>query len=320
MTSLIRYLLAACVAACSCAAQAQWTPDRPMTIVVPYPPGGSSDIVARLLARKFSVALKVPVVVDNRAGAATLIATNFVMRSAPDGRTLMLVDVPFTIVPFVMSSAKYDPVKDFVPVGLVGTAAQVFWTDVARSRTLPQIVAEAKARPGEVPMASGGAGSNVHLLLEMLQENAGIRINHVPYKGSAPMMTDIAAGLVAGGFSSLASGRALMDAGRILPIAVTSPKRDPALPQVPTFTELGLPGVTAEHWWALVAPRDTPADAVARLNSEIGAAIADADIRKELSAFGINPRSASPTELANLLGHEVETWSGVVKRVGVKLD
>ena len=303
----------------SAVAQAAWPADKPITIVVPYPAGGSSDVIARLIGRKLSDSLKVPVLVDNKAGAATFIATDHVRRSSPDGHMLLLVDVPFAITPHVMPSAKYDP-REFTPVALVGTAAQVFWAEGGKGRTLAQLVEQAKAKPGDVPMASGGAGTNVHLLLESLQSQAGIKINHVPYKGSVPMLTDIGAGVVAGGFSSLASGKPLMDAGRISPVAVTSPVRDPALPNVPTFNELGYPGMTTEHWWGVVGPASMNAEATARLNREIAIALADPEIRRQLQLFAITPRPGPAADFGKLLGQESASWGALARQANVRIE
>ena len=300
-------------------AQTAWPGDKPINIVVPYPPGGSSDVIARLLGRKLSDALKVPVIVDNKAGAATFVATDAVRRSSADGHTLLLVDVPFAITPHVLPSANYD-LRQFTAVALVGTAAQVFWAEGGKGRTLAQLVEQAKAKPGEVPMASGGAGTNVHLLLEAFQKQAGIKINHVPYKGSVPMLTDIGAGVVAAGFSSLASGKPLMDFGRISPLAVTSPVRDPALPQVPTFAELGYPGMTGEHWWGLVGPAQMKGEAASRLHREVVAALAAPEIRQQLQSLAITPRPGSAADFGKLLGQEFEIWGALARQANVRME
>lgn len=319
-----RLILAAGLSAMSGApllARAQtWRPaEKPIMIVVPYPPGGSSDVIARMLAQKLASSLKVPVLVDNKAGASTFVATDHVRRSPADGHTLLLVDVPFAITPFVLASAAYDP-RQFTPVALLGTAAQVLWTGRGRQRTLQQLLAEAKAKPGEIATASTGAGTNVHLLLEALQRQAGVKFNHIPYKGSVPMLTDIGSGIVATGFSSLASGKPLMDSGRIVPIAVTSPARDPALPNVATFAELGFPGMSSEHWWGVVAPANTPSEIASRLNSELVALLSDADIRGKLQQFAITPRGGTPADFGTLVAQEAATWGALARQANVRVE
>ncbi|MBA2965223.1 MULTISPECIES: Bug family tripartite tricarboxylate transporter substrate binding protein [Ramlibacter] len=318
--TLLRAVAALTLPLLGAVAQAQWAPAKPITLVVPYPAGGSSDVLARVLGKSMGDVLKTPVVVDNRPGAGTYIGTSFVQHAPADGTTLYVVDVPFAVLPWVLSSARYDPVKDFTPVGLVGTAAQVFWGRAGQGQTLPGLIARAKAQPGKVALGTAGPGTSVHLLVEMLQQHTGTTTVVSHYRGSAPMFVDIANGTVEGGFSTYASAKPLLDAGKIAPLAVTSAQRQAAMPTVPTVTELGLAPLALEHWWGVVGPAGLPRPVVEKLNAALQTALADPANRAKLVALGVDPAGGAPEQFGQLVASEVKVWSKVARDANVKME
>lgn len=303
---------------CAGAAQAQPYPAKPVTVVVPFPPGGSSDVIARLLNAKLTEAFKQNFITDNKPGAGTLIGTTYVQKAAPDGYTLLLADVPFSVNPLVVASANYDPVKDFTPVTIVGASAQFLYSNPDRMKSLAELLAAAKARPGQVTMATAGNGTTTHLMTEMLQSGAGIKLLQVPYKGSAPAVNDAAAGHVDAVFSTLASTAPLVAGGRLRVIAVTSTKRLPQFPDVPTFTEAGIKDLVVEHWWGVLGPAGMPREIVQRLQAELAKAVAAPDVRERFTALSVEPRTSSSEAFRDLIDSYVKRWARVVKENNIK--
>ena len=299
-------------------AQAQF-PSKPIQIVVPFSPGGSSDVIARQLGEKLAAALKQSVIVENKPGAGTLIGTQYVANATPDGHTLLLADVPFSVNPSVVKSAKYDPLKDFTPIAIIGASAQFMYANPDRFKTLSELVAAAKANPGKISVANAGNGTTTHLMTEMLEAGAGIELLQVQSKGSAPALADTAAGHTDAVFSTLASAAALVQAGKLRVIGVTSKERLPAFADVQTFAEIGATDMVVEHWWGLLAPAGVPNDVVDRLNKDVTAAVSTPDIQEKLRTLSVEPRTSTPAEFGDLVAAYVERWARVVKEHGIEV-
>ena len=300
--------------------EAQGYPSRVVQIVVPFPAGGSSDVIARLIGAKLAESLRQTVLVDNRPGAGTLIGTVYVAKAAADGHTLLLADVPFTVNPTVIPDAGYDPVRDFAPVTLIGVSAQFMYSNPTRFRSLADLIAAAKANPGKVTIATAGTGTTTHLMTEMLQAGTGLKFLQVPYKGSAPALNDAAGAQVDAAFSTLASAAPLVAAGKLRIIGITSPARLPAYPDVPTFAEIGVPELVVEHWWGLLGPAGLPPEVVQRLQAETAKAVAAPDIRERFSGLGVEPRASSPEQFRDLVQSYVRRWTKVVRENNVKAN
>jgi tripartite-type tricarboxylate transporter receptor subunit TctC len=314
-------LLTALLALLSCAALAQDYPNKPIRLVVPYAPGGSSDVLGRTLGQKLTESLGQQIVVDNRPGAGSMVGTEVVAKSAPDGYTLVLSDMPHTINPSINPKVPYHPVNDFAPVSVIGVSPMFFFAHAAfEAKSVKELIAMAKAKPGAIAIASGGNGATTHLLAELLQANAGIKLNHVPYKGAGPAAADVAAGQVPITFTSMATAAPFFKANRLRILGVTSAKRLAAFPDVPTFEELGLPGLTFEHWWGVMAPAKTPQPVVARLNAEIAKALAAPDLRERFIALAVEPRTNSPEDFRALIQSDLARWAKVVRDAGIKVE
>jgi tripartite-type tricarboxylate transporter receptor subunit TctC len=299
---------------------AQAYPSRPVHVVVPYPPGGSSDVIARILNAKLGEALKQSFIVDNRAGAATLLGTTYVAKAQADGYTLLLADVPFTVNPAVLPAAQYNPLKDFTPIAIVGTSVQALYANPSKIKSLADLLARAKAKPGEVSISTTGNGSTSDLMTELFQGAANVKLLKVPYKGSAPALSDAAAGHVDGSFSSLASAAPLVNAGKLKVIAVAAQQRLPAFPDTPTFIEAGIPIASVRHWWGILGPAGLPQDVVQRLQVEIAKAIALQDVREQLRTLSVDTKAASTENFQQLLEEDVQRWTRVVKDNNIKAD
>jgi tripartite-type tricarboxylate transporter receptor subunit TctC len=302
------------------AAHAQTYPAKPVIVVVPFPPGGSSDVIARLLNAKLTDAFKQNFITDNKPGAGTLIGTTYVAKAAPDGYTLLLADVPFTVNPTVIASANYDPVRDFTPITIVGASAQFLYANPTRMKSLAELLAAAKAKPGQVTMATAGNGTTTHLMTEMLQAGAGVKLLQVPYKGSAPALNDAAAAHVDAVFSTLASAAPLVSAGKLRVIAVTSASRLPQFPDVPTFAEVGIKDLVVEHWWGLLGPAGVPREIVKQLQGEVAKAVAAPDVRERFNALSVEPRTSTPEQFRDLVDSYGKRWARVVKENNVKVE
>jgi tripartite-type tricarboxylate transporter receptor subunit TctC len=299
---------------------AQAYPTKPIRLIVPFPPGGSTDIVARIVAQKLGDRLGQQVVVENRGGAGGTIGTEAVAKSAPDGYTLVLGTTSTHVVaPTVYSKVGYDPVKDFAPVSLVAVTPYLLVVNPGVNvKSLPELVGYVKARPGKLNYASAGTGSTTHLAMEMLKSAAGLYIVHIPYNGNGPAGTAVIAGQVEILFGSLPAVLPHAKSGRVRPIAVGTPKRSPSLPEVPTVAESGFPGFDASLWLSVMAPAGTPAPVVDRLHKEIVAAIASPDAADALGKAGAEPITSTPAELAAMVKDGIEKYSKVVKQAGVK--
>lgn len=304
----------------SALAQAQAWPTKTIEISVPYPPGGSSDVIARLIAAKLQESLKQSVVVFNRPGASTVIGTTYVGKAAADGHTLLLADNPFLINATVMPTLAYDPIKDFAPVTVVGTSPQLLFAPIPRSKNLAELIAAAKAKPNAITIGNASNGSLTHLLGVILENQAGVQLNHIPYKGSAPALQDAIGNQVDGVISSSASGLVHVTSGKLRVLAVTSAKRFSALPDVPTFEELGYKNMIVDNWWGFLAPAGTPKPVVDRIREEIAKAIALPDVRERYAGLGVTPTATTPAEFQKQLNDEMRIWSKVAKDNNIKVD
>ena len=302
-------------------AQAQY-PAKPIRIIVPFLPGGGTDILARVVGQKMSESLGQPVLVENKPGAGGNIGIDLVVHAPADGYTIGLgqtsnLAVNVTLYP----GLPYNPIKDLAPIGLVASAPMVVVTRAASPfRTIGDVVVAAKAKPDDVNFASPGNGTVSHLSGELLQQVAGVRFSHIPYKGAAQAMTDILGGQVHIYMSSIPTALAQIKGGKLRALAVTSPKRTAELPDVPTFAESGFPGFETSTWFGLVAPARTPKPIIERLNSELTKALQDANVRQKIAAEGAEVLGGSAAEFGALIGSDVERWGKIVKSSGAKID
>jgi tripartite-type tricarboxylate transporter receptor subunit TctC len=311
--------LAWCLAAC--AAAAQTFPVKPVRIISPYPPGGGNDTLARTLTPKLTENLGQQVIVDNRPGANTIIGTEHAARSAPDGYTMVLVPNVLAINPYLYAKLPYDAVKDFAPITLVGISPLV----VALHPSVPVkdvrgLLALARSRPGQVQYGSSGIGSVGHVGVSLLESMTAVKLDHIPYKGTAPMLVDVMNGQLSFTFASALGAMPHVKNGRLRAIAVTSAKRSSALPDLPTIAESGVPGYEFILWYGLVAPAGVPADIVGRLNAEIGKVLRDPGISAKLANQGVDANPSTPQAFSELIRSELKKYANVVKQTGAKAE
>jgi tripartite-type tricarboxylate transporter receptor subunit TctC len=312
-------ILMACIAPL---AFAQAYPDHTIRLVVPFPAGGTTDILARDVAKKLTDTVGQAVVVDNRPGAGGNIGADIVAKSAPDGYTLLMGTVgTHAINPSLYAKMPYDHVKDFVPVVLVAGVPNVLVVNPSVPvNSVADLIKLAKAKPGTINFASSGSGTSIHLSGELFKTLAGVDITHVPYKGSSPALTDLMGGQVQIMFDNLPSSLALIKSGKLRAVAVTSLKRAPALPDVPTIAESGLPGFEASSWFGILAPAGTPAPIVARLNAEVNKWLQSPEGKEQLLAQGAEVAGGPPEKFVAHIRAETEKWAKVVKASGAKVD
>jgi tripartite-type tricarboxylate transporter receptor subunit TctC len=319
MNNIIRMaVLAASLA--SLGAAAQTYPAKPVKIVVGFAPGGGSDFAARVIAQQLTERMKNQVIVENKPGAGSLLGAEFVIKSAPDGYTLLLMPASYTVNPSVYKLS-FDPLNDITPIAQISKGPYIVAVHPSvPAKTLKELVAYAKANPGKLSYASSGNGAHIHVATEYLLYTAGINIVHVPYKGSGPALNDTVGGQVQMIFGSVATALQYVKSGRLRPLAVTTPKRIAAAPDVPTVAESGYPGWEVTNWHGLVGPKGLPQDIVQRLNKEVNVAVHSPEMVKVLSGDGLEPAGGTPEELAALLKAEVARWAQVVKRANIKID
>jgi len=303
-------------------AQAPTWPRQPVTLVVPFPAGGPTDAMARALAQKLGDRLGQGVVVENKGGAGGSIAAEAVARAAPDGHTLFFGTTgTLAINPSLYAKLRYDPVKDFAPVSLMATTMNVLVVNPdVPAKNLSDLVKLAKAKPGTITYGSAGNGSSNHLSGELFRSSAGVQVNHIPYKGSAPALVDLLGGRLTMMFDTIAQQTQNVAAGKVRALAVTGPQRSPLLPDVPTAQEAGLKDFDVTIWYGVLAPAGTPAPVVERLSREIGAVMSGEDMKKRMQADGAEARPTTPAEFAALIKHDMSKWGPVVKASGATLD
>jgi tripartite-type tricarboxylate transporter receptor subunit TctC len=319
--ALAALAVGATAAALAPAAWAQAWPARPVRIVVPYPPGGPTDIVARVVGQKLAERLRQPFVIENRAGAGGNIGAEAVAKSAPDGYTLLLGTTAHAINPSLFKALGYDFARDFVPVALLTTIPLVVVVPASSPvASVADLVAAAKARPGAVTYGSSGNGQSTHMAAELFNSMAGVSMTHVPYKGSAPALVDLAGGQVGVMFDTMLSAMPQVKAGRLRALAVTSAARAPSAPELPTVAESGLPGYEVGAWNGLFAPAGTPPEVVALLNRTVDEVLRDPEVRQRFAADGAIVGGGPTEQFASFVRRELDKWRVVVERAGVKLD
>jgi tripartite-type tricarboxylate transporter receptor subunit TctC len=297
-------------------------PSQPIRIVVPFPPGGATDIMARAAAQKLAEAWKAQVVVDNRPGAGGNIGSELVAKAAQDGYTLEMGTVgTHAINASLYAKMPYDHVKDFVPIVLVAAVPNVLVVHPSvPANSVQELIAYAKANPGKLNFASSGAGTSIHLSGELFKVMAGVQMTHVPYKGSAPAITDLLGGQVQLMFDNLPPSLPHIRAGKLRALAVTTSERAPALPDVPTVAESGLPGFEASSWFGLLAPAGTPREIVVKINGEIARWLVTPEAKEKMIAIGANAKGGTPEDFAKHIADETAKWAKVVKESGAKVD
>lgn len=325
MPTFRRQLLSAAAlalaAAAAPAAFAQAWPDRPVQLVIPYPPGGSADLVARPLSIKLQERLGQPVVLEYKPGAGGTLASQYAARAKPDGYTFIMVLAAHAINASLYPKLPYDTRKDFAPVSLVANLPLlVTGSSALKARTVPELIAQARANPGKITFASAGNGNTSHLAAEYFSTAAGVKMTHVPYKGSAPMVNALLGGEVDLAFDSASTSLPHVKAGKLHPLAVTGERRMPMLPDVPTMQELGVPNFVVNGWYAILAPAGTPAEITERLSREIATVVAQPEIRAQLEASGYQLVGSTPAALGTHIDAELTRWAKVVKDSGARVD
>lgn len=321
----LRYALGVCATALTHAVQAQPAsppyPVKPVRFVVGQAPGGGTDLIARAVTTRLSEAIGQSMIVDNRTGAAGSVGAGLVAKSAPDGYTLLVVSSSYAINPSLYSGLTFDAARDLTPVILLAQAPFLLVVHPSLpAQSVKELVALAKAKPGTLNFASGGAGSSGHLAGELFQNAAGVKLTHVPYKGAGPALTDTIAGQVQMTFASMLSSLQHVRSTRLRALAVTSAKRSAALPDLPTVTEAGVRDFATTSWYGVLAPTGTRTAAITRMNSELDKIIALPDVRQKLAADGAEPAGGSPQDFQKHISAEIAKWSRVVHAAGIKIE
>ncbi|MCS6995648.1 MAG: tripartite tricarboxylate transporter substrate binding protein [Casimicrobiaceae bacterium] len=302
-------------------AQAQNWPSKTVTIVVPFPPGGTTDVLARAVAQKLAPAIGQAVIVENKPGAGATLGAAQVAKAAPDGHTLLMGAVHHTIAQSVYKNLPYKFETDFAPISTVAVVPNVLVVSAkAPYQNVRELVSAAKAKPGGLSYGSNGNGTAQHVIGTLFQQNTGTQIVHVPYRGSAPLTTDLLGGQVDLSFDTITPVLPFIKEGRLRPLAVTTPKRASALPDVPTLQEAGVPGIAIGTWFGLLAPAGTPREIVQRLNAEVVKIVQSADFRKQMADIGAEPVGNSPQEMAQQIREESAKFAALVKSAGIKLE
>jgi tripartite-type tricarboxylate transporter receptor subunit TctC len=321
MRVFTRSILGAALALSLSSALAQNYPSKPVHLIVPFAPGGFTDVVARILGQKLSASLGQQFVIENKAGAGSTIGTDFVAKAPADGYTLVMVSTTHVISPWIYKSLPYDPIKSFTVVGkLVDSAYVLLVNPKVPARNVKEFIALAKAAPDTIHYASSGNGSSQHLMGGLFVSMTGAPLKHVPYKGSSGAAQDLVAGVVESSFAGVPNALAQVPQGRLKALAVTTAKRIPQLPDVPTMQEAGVPGYSASVWLALLAPAGTPPDIVNKLNAEIAKAMNDPETSKALYNAGVEADPSTPQAMSEYMVQEMARWGKVVKDAGIKME
>ena len=314
-------LLVVVIACASMCARAQEYPTRPIRIIVPFSPGGAVDGPTRVIAQQLSLRLGQQLVVENKPGAGATLGTDLVAKAAPDGYTLLLASQTNAISATLYKNLTYDPIEDFVPISLLGREPGVLVVNPSvPAKTLQEFIAWARSRPGQVDYASSGNGSGQHLFMALLASLTGMKLNHVPYRGSGQATTDLLAGVVAASIPGTAGMVGHIKAGTLRPLAVTGAKRSPQLPDVPTMIEAGVPGCEAYVWMGLLAPKGTPQPIIDKLQRELQIALATPEVRSYMATAGIEVVGSTPAEFGRFYRAEKDLWARVIRETGAKID
>ncbi len=322
MNPVLKVIVAGCLGGAFAAAMAQGYPNKPVRWVVPFPPGGSADIMGRMIGQDLAKTLGQQVVIENRAGASAIVGSEYVAKSPADGYTLLQANVSqMTIHPSLYPKLPYDPLKDFAPVTVLGVVTSVVVTTPALPvKSIQDLVALARKRPGLLNFTSSGAGASTHLTGELLKQRAGIAMTHISYKGSGPALTDVMAGFVEVMFENLPSALPFINAGKLKVLAVTGKDRSPVLKTVPTLAESGFPGFDMVSWQALVAPANTPKPVIDKLNAEVVRVLRTPEMKEKMIGLGTEVVANTPEQFAQYLREEMAKWSKIVKDAGIKLE
>ena len=316
----IALALASFVIACTVAAADY--PTRPIRLIVPFGAGGGSDYVGRLVAQKLSEQTGQQVVVDNRPGAASLVGTEIAARAAPDGYTLCLCDIGFTINPAFYKNTAYDPIKDFDPITIVAETPYILVVNpsLPYAASVKDFIAAAKAQPGKLSLGNAGSGSGSHFAGEILKQRAGINLIPVPYKSAGAAATDVAGGQIQAAIGTPPASFPLVKSGRLKVVASMGAKRSALMPDVPTLAESGVPGVVVTNWYSVMSVGGTPKPILARLHAEIAKAIAAPDFRERLAAAALEPAPTTPEQLRQIVVDDLQRWRRVMKEAGIKQE
>jgi tripartite-type tricarboxylate transporter receptor subunit TctC len=300
---------------------AQTYPSKPIRVIVNSAPAGLTDVVARLITTRMSQSMGQPMVVDNRTGAGGLLGAELVSKAEPDGYTIGILASAITVAPQLLAVPPFDASKDFAAVALLMSTPLVLVTNVnSPYRSVAQLVAEAKAKPGEISIASGGNATMTHLLAEQFQAQAGIKLTHVPYKGGAPALNDVLAGHVPVYFDTLNTSVKLVQDNKLRALALVSPKRSPVLPALPTLAEAGYPDVQGMAWYGIVLPAHTRPEIVAKLNEEANKALNAPDIRERMLGLGGTIEGGAPAVLSDLIRSEMARWGRLIRERGITMQ
>lgn len=315
----MRSLFAAFALLLALPALAQDYPTRPVRIVVSYAPGGSNDVVARVIAPELQKELGQSFIVENRAGASGTIGADMVAKSPPDGYTLFMGAGAHALAPSLYKKLPYDYVRDFAPISLAATSTYVLVVNPAvPARTVPELIALLKSKPGQLNYGSAGKGTPLHLAAELFKSKTGTDIVHVPYGGDTPALNDLLAGTVQLSFMSVSSTAPQIRAGKLRALAVTSAQRSEALPDLPTLAELGIAGYDVGTWWGLLAPAGTPDTIITRLNAAMRKAVAQPEVKARFAPLGLDPRSDSPAEFATFIKMEVDRYAAIARIAAIE--
>ena len=316
----MRWLLALTLAFAASVAQPQSYPSRPVKLVVPFAPGGSADLVGRLLAQQLSESWGQAVVVENKGGASGMLGNEYVAKSAPDGYTLTVGTLgPFAVNQTLYEHVPYDNIRDFAPITLTGLSSHILVAHPSVPvQNVGELIALARRKPGQLTFASSGTGNATHLTFELFKARAGIDIVHVPYKGGGPAMADLVGGQVLFSFASMASAVPFVRSGRLRALAASGGERSALFPDVPTVAESGLPGFASEVWQGILAPAKTPPDIVRLLNSEIARILALPEVKAKLVAAGFDAKPSTPEWFGQFIQAETVKWARLLKGIGIK--
>jgi tripartite-type tricarboxylate transporter receptor subunit TctC len=307
------------VAGCLSLAVAAADYAKPIRVIVPWPAGGSTDTLARIIGQRLTTIVGQPVVIDNRGGAAGTIGLDMASKASADGYTISIAEASHAVMPATTLKLPYDLARDLAPLTMIGVSPQIVYINSALpAKTLNEFLALAKAKPGTVPAAHTGIGSFTHLSLELLQMRTGAKFNQIGYKGAAPAMIELAGGQVYCYIATLASGAGTLRSGRIRAVAIASEKRLDALPDVPTLGELGIKDMVIEQWWIYVAPANVPGAILARLNKDLIAAIDDRSVRERVAELAVDLHTTSPAQSKARIAAELERWAAIAREAGVK--
>ncbi len=313
--------IAVSLSAASAYASAQQYPGKPIRLVIPFPPAGATDVIGRALGQKLSESLGQAVVIENRPGAGSTIGADLVSNASPDGYTLLLASGSICISANLYKKLPFDPARSFAPISLVGHVPHMLVANPSvPANSIKELIALAKARPGQLNVASQGNGTLSHMELELFKAAAGVDLTHVPYKGSSNAMNDLLSGNVSMLFDSVTSSLPMVRKGQLKALGVVSPKRLPFAPEIPTIAEAGVPGFDAANWFAVLAPAGTPKEIVQLLNTHVAKALAMPDLRQRLAAQGAVLESSTPEELSTLIRSDLDRWAKVVRQADLKLE